>query len=205
MIKQITLTKEERNKVALEFAEKIGFFGLNKDIFVLTKGFYMVKEHATNELEMMQMMTSYLPVIAEQVKSHEEFLKNQAEKNKKMTIMQIAIADSSELTVGEFLAKFIERYEPAGFMDIKISSILSDEADKALTLSMVKNPELISTTFQEEKMNELRVIYEDEFGVDEEEEEEKYDKECECDCHERMKHINETMDKLLSEIFETKK
>ncbi|MGL6101334.1 MAG: hypothetical protein ACRC0G_17145, partial [Fusobacteriaceae bacterium] len=82
------------------------------------------------------------------------------EEIKNMTIMQIAIADFENKTVGEFLKEVSDRYTKAELMNVKISEIICEKADEMLTVSMVNNPKLASSTFQNENFADIKKYYE---------------------------------------------
>ena len=159
------LTNEQKQQVAIELLEKVDYYGLNPELFVQTPSFKKALSTANDQFEILRDIPGALIRIAREI----ENMENPAEGNPApetktsvngMTIMQIAIADANDLTVGEFLLKTIDEFKKVGFMDAKINKILcEDGADEMLTIAMCQNPNGVNATLQYEEMNPLLAYY----------------------------------------------
>ncbi|MGL6132193.1 MAG: hypothetical protein ACRCZ9_11340 [Fusobacteriaceae bacterium] len=145
------LNFEEKMEVAIDFLERMDFFGLEPDLLLNTEAFDKTINTAKDAFEVMRDIPANLLKIDKEIK-----LSNP----ENMTIMQIAIADAQDKTVGEFLKEVSDRYTKAGFMDVKISEILCDDADEMLTVSMTEDPQMVSCTFQNESFEGIKKFYE---------------------------------------------
>lgn len=159
------LTHEQKMAMATELLEKVEFYGLDKEKLLMSQSFHKVVNNATSQFEILRDIPASLLRISKDIdnmtpKKEEVYeTTKQIEAAKNMTIMQIAIADANDLTVGEFLKKAYEKYEGAGMFDIKVSEILCADADEMLTLMMVEKPDKVSCTFQTEDFKELVECY----------------------------------------------
>ncbi|MGL6099134.1 MAG: hypothetical protein ACRC0G_05890, partial [Fusobacteriaceae bacterium] len=116
LTKRTKLNDQQKVEVGMKFLMKTNFFELDKNDFLATTSYKKALDEANDEFDVVRNITSALIKISKEIKKNKEEIKN-------MTIMQIAIADFENKTVGEFLKEVSDRYTKAELMNVKISEI----------------------------------------------------------------------------------
>lgn len=159
------LSKKQKMEIAKELLEKVEYYGLDPEFFMETPSFKKALSTATDQFEILRDIPGALIRIAREIDNMKRPVDETDSVPSKppvhgMTIMQIAIADANDLTMGEYLFRAIEEFKKAGFMDVKIKDILcQNAADEMLTVAMCKNPGGVNATFQYEEMLPLLAWY----------------------------------------------
>ncbi|MGL5713980.1 MAG: hypothetical protein ACRCX2_13245 [Paraclostridium sp.] len=204
-IDRTVLSEGQKMEAAKQILEVVNYYGLNREIFTKTEAFKKSVAVSKDIFDLTKNIPASLVAIEREIKEaveklEKEIAKLQAEELEKrkaptnMTIMQIAIKDAENMTVGEYLDAVVSRYKEAGLTEVVINKIISEEADDTLTVSMVNNPNLISSTFQNEPFEAIKAY--NAFMCEEEYEEEE---ECECSnedlfIHVKTKELYEVLD-----------